>query len=293
MVMRIYAHFVSLIAVWGLTSLIGLSALVAHAAVVEIPPLQAPVTDMTQTLSAQELATLNQKLSQFALQSGAQIAVLLLPSTQPEDIAQFGIRVAEAWKVGRAQQDDGVIVIVAKQDRKMRIEVGYGLEGAIPDAVAKRLISEQLAPAFKQGQFYAGLQQVTDSLSALIQGEHLPPPQRNAKTAADDWFSLLPLLMFAAILGGAIFKSLLGDLPGSLLTGGLLGAVTGLFGATALVMALVALAAFIFTLAMGGRGGVINPMGSLPGGWGGSAGGPDVFSGGGGGFGGGGASGDW
>jgi len=253
------------------------------------------VTDLTQTLSAEEQAALNQKLSQFSQQAGSQVAVLLLPSTQPEDIAQFGIRLADAWKVGREKEDDGVIIIVAKNDRKMRIEVGYGLEGAIPDAIAKRIIGEQIAPAFKQGQFYQGLNLATDSLIKLIQGEQLPAPSKHARQAqADGWMSMLPILMFAAIIGGAIFKGMLGDFPGSLVTGGLLGGIAGWLGATALVMGLIGLATFVFTLAMGGRGG--GSYGAYPGGFGGYSGGsrgPDIFSGGGGGFGGGGASGDW
>jgi len=276
--------------------LFGIASSQAADGLVDIPPLQTAVTDLTQTLSAEEQAALNQKLSQFSQQAGSQVAVLLLPSTQPEDIAQFGIRLADAWKIGRAKEDDGVIIIVAKNDRKMRIEVGYGLEGAIPDAIAKRIISEQISPAFKQGQFYQGLNLATDSLIKLIQGEQLPAPTKQSRQAhADDWMSMLPILMFAAIIGGAILKGMLGDFPGSLVTGGLLGGLAGWLGATALIVGLIGLAAFVFTLAMGGRGGGAG-YGAYPGGVGGySSGsrGPDIFSGGGGGFGGGGASGDW
>jgi uncharacterized protein len=275
--------------------LLGIATGQAADGLVQIPPLQSAVTDLTQTLSAEEQTVLNQKLSQFSQQAGSQVAVLLLPSTQPEDIAQFGIRLAEAWKVGRAKEDDGVIIIVAKNDRKMRIEVGYGLEGAIPDAIAKRIISEQISPAFKQGQFYQGLNLATDSLIKLIQGEQLPAPTKQSRQAhADDWMSMLPILMFAAIIGGAILKGMLGDFPGSLVTGGLLGGLAGWLGATALIVGLIGLAAFVFTLAMGGRGG--GSYGAYPGGFGGYSGGsrgPDIFSGGGGDFGGGGASGDW
>jgi len=275
--------------------LLGIATGQAADGLVQIPPLQSAVTDLTQTLSAEEQTALNQKLSQFSQQAGSQVAVLLLPSTQPEDIAQFSIRLAEAWKIGRAKEDDGLIIIVAKNDRKMRIEVGYGLEGAIPDAIAKRIISEQIAPAFKQGQFYQGLNLATDSLIKLIQGEQLPAPTKQSRQAhADDWMSMLPILMFAAIIGGAILKGMLGDFPGSLVTGGLLGGLAGWLGATALIMGLIGLAAFVFTLAMGGRGG--GSYGAYPGGFGGYSGGsrgPDIFSGGGGGFGGGGASGDW
>lgn len=288
-----------ILSVWWRALLLGsllMAGISAHAAkgLVDIPPLSTAVTDLTQTLSAEELTALNEKLTQFAQQSGSQVAVLILPTTQPEDIAQFGIRLADAWKIGREKQDDGVIVIVAKQDRKMRIEVGYGLEGAIPDAVAKRIIAEQLSPAFKQGQFYQGLHVATDTLIKLIQGEQLPAPAKRQPAAGQQGLMhWLPILMFAAIFLGAILRGMLGSFFGSALTGGALAVLAGFLGATLLVMGLVGLAAFIFTLAMGsgGQGGL--PIGGFPGGFGGGSGGRDIFSGGGGGFGGGGASGDW
>lgn len=275
--------------------LLGISGSQAADGLVEIPPLSTAVTDLTQTLSAEEQAALNEKLTQFSQQAGSQVAVLILPTTQPEDIAQFGIRLADAWKIGRVKQDDGVIVIVAKQDRKMRIEVGYGLEGAIPDAIAKRIVAEQLSPAFKQGQFYAGLNLATDTLIKLIQGEQLPAPAKTPAVAGQgDLMQWLPILMFAAIIAGAILRGMLGAFFGSALTGGVLAMLAGFLGATLLVMGLVGLAAFVFTLAMGssGQGGL--PGGGFPVGYGGGGRrGPDIFSGGGGGFGGGGASGDW
>jgi uncharacterized protein len=281
--------------VTGCLLLAGLSAYAASG-LVEIPPLTTAVTDLTQTLSAEEQTALNEKLTQFSQQSGSQIAVLILPSTQPEDIAQFSIRLADAWKIGREKQDDGVIVIVAKQDRKMRIEVGYGLEGAIPDVVAKRIIAEQLSPAFKQGQFYQGLHLATDTLIKLIQGEQLPAPaQRQPAATQQGLMHWLPILMFAAIIGGAILRGMFGAFFGSAATGGALAVLAGFLGAGLLVMGLVGLAAFIFTLAMGGGQGGL-PIGGFPGGFGGGGGGRggrDIFSGGGGGFGGGGASGDW
>ncbi len=261
----------------------------AHAVdLIALPALQQPVTDLTQTLSAEEQASLNQTLTQFSQQTGAQIAVLILPTTQPEDIAQFGIRLADAWKLGRAKEDDGVIVIVAKQDRKMRIEVGYGLEGAIPDAIAKRVIAEQLAPAFKRDQFYQGLAAATQTLMQLIQGEHLPPPTPVKAGQAGALNALFPLLMFAAIAIGWIARSLLGSFLGSAFTGGVLAVVAGVLGATLVVMLLVALATFVFSLAM--ASGLVG----MPSGYQGGGGrGADLFRGGGGGFGGGGASGDW
>lgn len=262
---------------------------------VAIPALSSPVTDVTQTLSPQAQQSLAQKLNQLSQEKGSQIAVLIVDSTQPEDIAQFGIRVAEAWKIGRDKQDDGVIIIVAKADRKMRIEVGYGLEGAIPDLVAKRIVSETMAPHFRQGDFEGGLNAAVDQLMALIAGEALPAPQKQSSSAGGllDW---LPILMFVAIFTGMILRSLFGTYAGSALNGGALGVLVWILGGALLTVLLVFVAAFIFTLAMGGsRGGGYGgyPTGYGGGYGGGGLGGRDIFSGGGGDFGGGGASGDW
>lgn len=262
---------------------------------VAIPALTSPVTDVTQTLSSQAQQSLAQKLNQLSQTKGSQIAVLIVGSTQPEDIAQFGIRVAEAWKIGRDKQDDGVIIIVAKADRKMRIEVGYGLEGAIPDLVAKRIVSETMAPHFRQGDFEGGLNAAVDQLMALIAGEALPAPQKQSSSAGGllDW---LPILMFVAIFTGMILRSLFGTYAGSALNGGALGVLVWILGGALLTVLLVFVAAFIFTLAMGGsRGGGYGgyPTGYGGGYGGGGLGGRDIFSGGGGDFGGGGASGDW
>ena len=139
----------------------------AGAAEVAVPPLKSRVTDLTGTLDAGEKSALEQSLAAFEAKKGAQIAVLLLPTTQPEAIEQFGIRLAEAWKIGHQGADNGVIVIVAKNDRKMRIEVGYGLEGAIPDAVASRIIAERMAPLFKQGDFFGGLRAAIEGLDQM------------------------------------------------------------------------------------------------------------------------------
>src|SRR5215470_1366331 len=146
------------------------------AAEVAVPPLRAHVTDLTGTLSAAEVQTLDARLRDFERAKGSQIAVLMLPSTQPETIEQYSIRVAEAWKIGRAKVDDGVILVIAKNDRKLRIEVGRGLEGAIPDAIAKRIVSDVIAPHFKSGDFYGGVSAGTDALMKLIEGEPLPAP---------------------------------------------------------------------------------------------------------------------
>lgn len=282
---------------WLALSLLTLPAWAAAGAsnLVAIPALSSPVTDVTQTLSPQAQQSLAQKLNQFSQEKGSQIAILIVDSTQPEDIAQFGIRVAEAWKIGRDKQDDGVIIIVAKADRKMRIEVGYGLEGAIPDLVAKRIVSETMAPHFRQGDFEGGLNAAIDQLMALIVGEALPAPEKQSSSVGGllDW---LPILMFVAIFTGMILRSLFGTYAGSALNSGALGVLVWILGGALLTVLLVFVAAFIFTLAMGGsRGGGYGgyPTGYGGGYGGGGLGGRDIFSGGGGDFGGGGASGDW
>ena len=143
---------------------------------VAIPPLKQRVTDLTSTLDASQLQTLETKLAAFEKAKGSQIAVLVLPTTQPEVIEQFAIRVVEVWKLGRKGVDDGVLLLVAKDDRKLRIEVGYGLEGALNDATAKRIVAEVISPAFKQGDFYGGIDAGVTSIIKVIEGEPLPPP---------------------------------------------------------------------------------------------------------------------
>jgi uncharacterized membrane protein YgcG len=144
----------------GLLTLLWLALLPASgraAELVPLPTLKARVTDLTASLDATQRGRLEAQLAAFDRTGRAQIAVLMLPTTRPETIEQFGIRLAEAWKIGHKDADNGIIVIVAKDDRKMRIEVGYGLEGSIPDAMAKRIIAERMAPLFKQGDFFGGL----------------------------------------------------------------------------------------------------------------------------------------
>ena len=258
-----------------------------------IPPLSSPVTDITNTLSATEQQALAQKLSAFSQEKGSQIAVLIVPTTQPEDIAQYSLRVAETWKIGRDKEDDGVIILLAKNDRKMRIEVGYGLEGAIPDAIAKRIVSDVMAPYFRQGDFAGGLNAAAEQLMALISGEALPAPAKK-QAGASSFFDYLPILMFGAIFSGVVMRALFGKFFGSALNGGALGLLVWFLGGALLTVLLVVIAAFIFTLAMGGgRGAGYGYPGGYGGYGGGGLGGGDIFSGGGGDFGGGGASGDW
>lgn len=267
------------------------------AALQEIPALSSPVTDLTHTLSAEQQQTLAAQLLAFEQEKGSQVAVLIVPTTQPEDIAQFAIRVAEAWKIGRAKQDDGVLLLVAKDDRKIRIEVGRGLEGAIPDIYAKRIISEYISPLFKQGDFYGGLSAGTEKITALIAGEQLPPPLKaNPSPAKIGFDSAIGLFLMACLFIGSFFTGILGRFFGSTATGGVIGGMSVLAFGLATGAAVGALA-FVFTLFIPTLfGGGATSIGRHYGGGyygGGFGGGSSGWGGGGGTFGGGGASGDW
>ena len=265
----------------------------AKAELVAIPPLKALATDLTGTLSQQELAQLDAKLKAFEVKKGSQIAVLIVPTTQPEDIAQYSIRVVDAWKLGRTKPDDGLLVLIAKDDKKMRIEVGYGLEGPIPDLTAKRVISEIISPKFKQGDFYGGLDAGVDKLIGLVDGEALPAPS-SAASNGKAIESLLPILLFGGLVSGLFMRSMFGTFFGSALNGGLLGGVVALLGVTLGGAAIFAFVAFIVTMMMGNSGGIGGiPTGGSYGGGGFGGGSSGWGGGGGGGFGGGGASGDW
>ena len=264
---------------------------------VAIPMLSARVTDLTGTLTAAQHTALESATAAIEREKGAQVAILMLPTTQPETIEQFGIRLAEAWKigrggVGRSDVDDGVIVVVAKDDRKMRIEVGYGLEGVIPDAVAKRIVAENMAPKFREGYFAGGLDAAVAALGGLIRGESLPGPQPEPAPANVDDGSVF--LIFGAIFASGFLHALLG-LAGSLIAAALAGAVTWWSLGNWTIAAIAALVAFIFSFARGGGlGGGGFSSGGRGGGWSsGGGGGGGGFSGGGGSFGGGGASGSW
>lgn len=252
---------------------------------VAVPELSRRVTDLTTTLSVDQVAALEDKLAAFESSKGSQIAVLLVPTTQPEDIAQFGIRVADKWKIGRAQIDDGVILIVAKDDRTLRLEVGYGLEGVIPDAIAKRVIAETITPHFKAGDFYGGIDAGIGQLIRLIEGETLPPP-RQAGAEGDD------AVFGALVIGGVVIGWLLSTLMSRPAAGGIAALGSGTLGAVLLGFSplLLFIAVFVFAaVASGFR----NGGGWSSGGGGGFGGGGGSWGGGGGGFGGGGASGSW
>ncbi|HXZ55234.1 MAG TPA: TPM domain-containing protein [Burkholderiales bacterium] len=273
------------------------------AAEVAVPPLRARVTDLTGTLSPSQIQSLESRLRDFERAKGSQVAVLVLPSTQPETIEEYSIRVADAWKVGRVRVDDGVILVVAKNDRKLRIEVGYGLEGAIPDAVAKRVVSEVIAPHFRIGDFYGGIAAGTDALMKLIEREPLPAStwEPEAATQGPDYGSLFLVLVVLTTIVGAVLSRVLGRGAGALGTGALAGfaawAVSGILF-VGMIAAVIVFVLVLFAAASGlGRGRYGGWGGGWPGGFGGFGGGSGGFgggwSGGGGGFGGGGASGSW
>lgn len=278
-------------------ALLAVAALAAAqaAAEVPVPPLRARVTDLAGTLSEAERRDLESRLAAFEERRGTQIAVLLVPTTKPEEIEQYSIRVAEAWKIGRKGVDDGLIVIVAKDDRRVRIEVGYGLEGAIPDSVAKRVIEEKIVPRFRAGDFYGGLRDGLEALMRLAGGEKLPPPVAapGHEERSASLFGILPFALAFAVLAGFVLRLLLGRLGGSLAAAAAGGAIAwALSGIAAALVA--ALLAFVIAYANTGTGrGGRWTHGAGSGGFGGGWGGGGGWSGGGGSFGGGGASGRW
>jgi uncharacterized protein len=265
----------------------GLLPSVASAEDVAIPPLQHRVTDLTGTLSAEQQADLESRLATFEAKKGSQIAILLVPTTQPEDIAQYSIRVVEAWKLGRKGVDDGVLVLLAKNDRKSRIEVGYGLEGALPDVIAKRIVDDVMRPYFQQGDFYGGLLAGTDKIAAVIDGEPLPEARQHQASGMGA-NALFGILMVAIVVGG-VLRSVLGKFVGGLASGGLAAVLLYFLGAGVLIAVVLGIIAFFMTL-VSGQG---LPLGYGGGGFGGGGSGGGGFGGGGGGFGGGGASGSW
>jgi uncharacterized protein len=268
---------------------------------VAVPPLTARVTDLTGTLNREQSAALEEKLRAFEERKGSQLAVLIVPTTEPEDIAGFGIRVAEAWKLGRKGVDDGAILIVAKNDRRLRIEVGYGLEGVLPDALARLIIAETITPYFKQGDFYGGIDAGLDQMIRVVDGEPLPEPDRkwSPPPGGMDWIAVILVLI---VIGGGVLRVLLGRVGGALATGGITGTIVYFLTHVLPIAGVAGVVGFVLALIFAGFGG---PRGWVShgrrggfGGWtsrggGGFSGGGGGFSGGGGGFGGGGASGSW
>ncbi len=260
-----------------------------------IPRLAARVTDQTGTLTPGEVQLLEQRLQQFETAKGSQLAVLIVPTTEPEEIEQYGIRVAEAWKIGRGKVDDGLILVVAKNDRALRFEVGYGLEGALPDAIAKRIIEETIVPLFRQGAFFGGIQAGLEQAMKVIEGEPLPPPATGSSAVSGDPGAHLWPLVIGIVFVGQALRAVLGRFLGGLAGGVLAGIVAGFILGSMAVAALVGVVVFFLVLfgAVGGSGGGYRGSSSRGFGGGFSSGGGGGFRGGGGGFGGGGASGRW
>jgi len=275
-----------------------------------VPPLTAHVVDQTGTLDDLQRTGLEQKLAAFEKSKGAQIAFLLVGTTQPEDIASYANRVGNVWKIGRKGVGDGVLLVVAKDDRKVRIEVAKTLEGAIPDLAAKQIIDEAITPRFREGDYAGGLQQAAEQLIARINGEPLPPvkqaaPQRSGEDGFD-WTDLAIFLFFAVPIAGGVLRSIMGRKLGSLVTGGGVGLIAMLVTSSIAVAVIAAIVALLFSLVTGGMSGIGPRRGGwgggpfIGGGWGGGfghggggGGGGGFSSGGGGDFGGGGASGNW
>lgn len=264
-----------------------------------IPRLEARVTDLTGTLTAGEQADLEAKLKAFEERKGSQIAVLLVPSTQPEAIEQYSIRVVEAWKLGREKPDDGVLLLVAKDDRQLRIEVGRGLEGALTDATSNRIIEETITPLFKQGQYAAGVNAGVAQIMQVVDGEALPPPDKGWKGGGGALWNALPALFIGYLVVSGILRAMLGRVGGAAVSGGLLAAVVWFLSQTLFVALGLGALGFVMALVLGlgGGGWASGGRGGFGGGFGGGLGGGGFggggFGGGGGSFGGGGASGRW
>jgi len=273
------------------------------AADVAVPPLTGRVVDQTGTLTSDDITALTNTLKDLETRKGSQIAVLIVPTTEPESIEQFSIRVAEAWKIGRKKIDDGALLVVAKNDRHLRIEVGYGLEGVLTDVTSKRIIDEDITPKFKSGDFAGGIAAGIGRTIRLIDGETLPapePPHWQDSNLLSHFNPFNPFVLVGLLFLGGALRAVFGRLLGSAATGGIVATVAwfiaGSLGASLLLGGIAfVVAMFADTFTSGGPpgryGGGLSG-GSSGGGWsgGGSSGG---FSGGGGGFGGGGASGKW
>ena len=284
----------------ALPLLLGLALAAAAQDLQPVPKLAAHVTDLTGTLTAGQQTALEQKLSAFEAAKGTQLAVLVVPTTQPEEIEQYSIRVVDEWKLGRKGVDDGALLLVAKDDHKVRIEVGRGLEGVLTDALSNRIIDETIKPEFRQGNFYGGIDAGLDRMMKVIQGEPLPPPeQRWQPGRRGRGGGLLLPLVFAVFAGSIVLRGIFGRTVGSVLTGVGAGLLVWLAGYALALAGLAAIGAFLFTLlgglgrgsgwsSGGGWGGFGGGLGGGSGGFGGGG-----FSGGGGGFSGGGASGSW
>ncbi|WP_245643352.1 TPM domain-containing protein [Roseateles chitosanitabidus] len=293
-----------------------------------VPPLSGRVVDQTGTLNAAQKQGLESKLAAFEREAGPQIVILMVPTTAPEDIASYAQRVGDTWKIGRREVGDGLLIVVAKNDRRVNIQTAKALEGAVPDLAARQIIQRDIGPAFKAGDFAGGLNRAVDSLQARIRGEHLPAPTPTARPSRGHGIDIGEIAMLAFIgvpLAGALLTAMLGRKFGSVVTGMGAGAVGWTLSGSLLLGIGAAIGSLILVGLLGigaarrsnpnspysnyrrsahgtgtGTGGYVPPIiwggGGGGGGWSGGGGGSDgggFSSGGGGDFGGGGASGDW
>ena len=274
---------------------------------VAVPALSQRVTDTTGTLDGAAVQRLEAPLAALEASKGAQIAVLVVPTTAPETIEQYALRAFEGWKLGRQGVDDGILLVVAKDDRTVRIEVGYGLEGAVPDVAANRVIQEYLVPRFREGDFAGGLEAAVGALAKLVEGEALPAPMSdhasNGTTGSGEFMPILVMLF----IGGSFLQGMLGWLPkmvrapllavllgvGARLLFGLPWSMTALAGVLGFVIGLMKFSTGRYVGGGGGGGGYGGMGGGRSSGGFGGGGGGGGFSGGGGRSGGGGASGRW
>lgn len=274
---------------------------------IPVPPI-GRVVDKANLLDAATVTRLQQSLQAFETTKGAQISVLVVPTTQPEVIFDFSVRVAEAWKLGRKGVDDGVLFVIAKDDRKMQILTGAGTQGVLTDAMSKRIIAETVAPKFRSGNFGGGIEDGVAQIISVVSGEALPPPKarsnQGGKSGGMDYQSLFFITLFAAIFVFRILRAIVGRFFGSAATAGLVGIGASLFGVGTVTAIIISVLVFVGTFAFGAAGVMRGSRGGSSSGWGwgtgggtfgggSSGGGGDMFSGGGGGFDGGGASGDW
>ena len=275
---------------------------------VTVPPLVGRVVDTTNTLNSSDVETLNQRIRDLEKRKGSQIAVLIVPTTQPETIEQYSLRAAETWKIGRKKIDDGALLVIAKNDHKLRIEVGYGLEGALTDVTARRIIDEVIVPHFKTGDFAGGISDGLNRMVGVIDGEPLPAPRPEASHGPEpDWNALssfLPFALFGALFVGSFLRAMFGTLAGSVVSGGVVGVIAWLVVGSLIAAAALGGLAFLIVLVAdafqtvgpsrrGGYGGSSSSWGGGGGGWSGGGSGSSDSGGGGGSFGGGGASGSW
>jgi len=276
-----------------------------------VPELKTRVTDLADVIPADREAALEATLAEFERRKGSQIAVLLVPSTAPEEIEQYSIRVVDAWKLGRKAVDDGALLIIATDDRRLRIEVGRGLEGVLTDLTSNRIITEIIRPRFREGDYAGGVEAGVDRIIRLVDGEPLPEPEPEAgadgrESGASPWESIAGPLFLLLVFGAGVLRAVFGRFFGAAATGALGGAITWFVIGSVLAAGFIGVGAFFVALLLGavpsarslgrsrrGDWGGFGGGGFGGGGFGGGGFGGGGFGGGGGGFGGGGASGSW